>query len=129
MSLRTQCICETSHCSKKTKDFLYVVLGIICFGSYFHQDIRNRRVNSFIPRMVDVELITQYQPQCFIVHHFYLLFLHRSLQYLTSFQFFSHFFLQVKGLLQAMQIFVGKSCFLTPFMSIHFRSLFFSNPH
>ena len=43
-------------------------------------------------------------------------FLHFSLQYFTSSQTFSHFFLQVKGLLQDTQILVGKSAFLTPFM-------------
>jgi hypothetical protein len=36
----------------------------------------------------------------------------RSLQYFTSSQTFSHFFLQLNGRLQTMQIFCGKCCFL-----------------
>jgi hypothetical protein len=39
-----------------------------------------------------------------------------SLQYFTSSQTFSHFFLQANGLLQCTQTLVGKSAFLTPFM-------------
>ena len=43
--------------------------------------------------------------------------LHRWLQYLTSSQFFSHFFRQAKGLPQVGQILVGKCSFLTPFIA------------
>ena len=42
--------------------------------------------------------------------------LQRSEQYLTSSQFFSHFFRQVKGRPHVRQVLEGKSCFLTPFM-------------
>ena len=38
----------------------------------------------------------------------------RSLQYSTSSQFFAHFFRQVNGRPQVAQVFVGRSCFLTP---------------
>jgi hypothetical protein len=42
--------------------------------------------------------------------------LHRSEQYLTSSQFFSHFLRQVKGRSQVRQVFSGKCCFFTPFI-------------
>lgn len=45
-----------------------------------------------------------------------LFLLQRSLQYFTPSQFFSHFFLQVKGSSQTGQIFVGKCCFFIQMM-------------
>lgn len=43
----------------------------------------------------------------------YFCFLHHSLQYLTSFQTFSHFFRHENGRPQTGQVFTGKFCFLT----------------
>ena len=40
--------------------------------------------------------------------------LHLLEQYFTSFHTFSHFFLQIKGLLQTIQILLGKCSFFTP---------------
>ena len=55
-----------------------------------------------------------YHQFCFLFN--LLFFLHPSLQYTTLSQFFSHFFLQVKGLLHDLQILLGKYD-LFPFMS------------
>ncbi len=51
-----------------------------------------------------------------IVH--YLFFLHRSLQYFTSCHTFSHFFRQVKGLLQVRQVLVGRFSFFMAFIRL-----------
>jgi hypothetical protein len=45
--------------------------------------------------------------------------LHFSLQYFTSFQTFSHFFLHLKGLRQTTHIFSGRSDFFTCFIFVY----------
>jgi hypothetical protein len=44
--------------------------------------------------------------------------LHLSEQYFTSSHTFSHFLRQLNGLPQTVQLFVGRFCFLIPFISI-----------
>ena len=46
---------------------------------------------------------------------------HRSLQYLTSSQTFSHFLRHVKGRLHTLQIFTGRSAFFKIFLFIKFN--------
>ena len=52
--------------------------------------------------------------------------LHLSLQYLTSSQTFSHFFLHENGLLQTMQIFWGRFSFLICLLTVFFFIILFS---
>ncbi len=57
----------------------------------------------------------------------YLFFLHLSLQYFTSFQTFSHFLRQVKGRLQVIQIFWGKSAFFFCFTKYGLTGVFLNH--
>ncbi len=57
----------------------------------------------------------------------YFLLLHLSLQYFTSSQTFSHFFLHVNGLLQIMQIFWGRFSFFICLPKVYFLDFLFCN--
>ena len=52
------------------------------------------------------------------VNFFHFVLLHRSLQYLTSSQFFSHFFRHLKGRLHTKHIFSGRASF---FLFVFFK--------